>query len=82
VSLRPRFVVGEDNLSAFGIYSYIDLSLGDKQMPQPSLSSMSVNELLKLRDDTSKILDRKANEFPWARLGLVEEQGQGGWLRR
>jgi DNA-binding protein H-NS len=32
-------------------------------MPKPSLSSMSVNELLKLRDDINKILDRKASEL-------------------
>jgi hypothetical protein len=80
-------------------------------MPKPNLSSMSVNELLKLRDDINKILARKANELrsqlsmlgrpaiqrgsrlkgkkvppkyrsPSARLGLAEEQGLGGWLRR
>src|SRR5262249_9703325 len=32
-------------------------------MPQPNLSSMSVNELLKLREDINKVLDRKANEL-------------------
>jgi DNA-binding protein H-NS len=32
-------------------------------MPKSSLSSMSVNELLKLRDDIHKILNRKANEL-------------------
>jgi DNA-binding protein H-NS len=32
-------------------------------MPKPNLSSMSVNELLKLRDDINKILARKANEL-------------------
>jgi DNA-binding protein H-NS len=32
-------------------------------MPQPSLASMSVNELLKLRDNINKVLDRKANEL-------------------
>jgi DNA-binding protein H-NS len=51
------------SLPAFRIYSYIDLSLGDKQMPRPNLSSMSVDALLKLRDDISRALDRKANEL-------------------
>jgi DNA-binding protein H-NS len=51
------------SLSAFGIYSYIELPAGDKQMPKPNLSAMSVNELLKLRDDINKVLDRKANEL-------------------
>jgi DNA-binding protein H-NS len=32
-------------------------------MPKSSLSSMSVDELLKLRDDINKILSRKANEL-------------------
>jgi DNA-binding protein H-NS len=32
-------------------------------MPQPNLSAMSVDALLKLRDDIDKILDRKANEL-------------------
>jgi hypothetical protein len=32
-------------------------------MPQPNLSSMSVDALLKLRDDISKTLDRRANEL-------------------
>jgi DNA-binding protein H-NS len=32
-------------------------------MPQPNLSAMSVDALLKLRDDINKILDRKANEL-------------------
>jgi DNA-binding protein H-NS len=32
-------------------------------MPRPNLSSMSVNELLKLREDINKVLDRKANEL-------------------
>jgi DNA-binding protein H-NS len=50
-------------LSAFGIYSYIDLFLGDKQMPKPNLSAMSVDALLKLRDDINKALERKANEL-------------------
>jgi DNA-binding protein H-NS len=32
-------------------------------MPKPNLSSMSVDALLKLRDDIHKVLDRKANEL-------------------
>jgi DNA-binding protein H-NS len=32
-------------------------------MPKPNLSSMSVDALLKLRDDINKILNRKANEL-------------------
>jgi DNA-binding protein H-NS len=33
------------------------------KMPKPNLSSMSVDALLKLRDDIHKILDRKAIEL-------------------
>jgi hypothetical protein len=32
-------------------------------MPKPNLSSMSVDALLKLREDINKILDRKADEL-------------------
>jgi DNA-binding protein H-NS len=32
-------------------------------MPQPNLSSMSVDALLKLRDDIDKILNRKVSEL-------------------
>jgi DNA-binding protein H-NS len=32
-------------------------------MPKPNLSSMSVDALLKLREDINKVLDRKANEL-------------------
>ena len=32
-------------------------------MPRPALGSMSVDALLKLRDDIDKILDRKASEL-------------------
>jgi DNA-binding protein H-NS len=39
-------------------------------MPKPSLASMSVNELLKLRDDINKILDRKAQELR-SRLSML-----------
>jgi DNA-binding protein H-NS len=38
-------------------------SLGDKQMPKPSLAAMSVDALLKLREDIDKALDRKATEL-------------------
>jgi DNA-binding protein H-NS len=37
--------------------------VGDKQMPKPNLSAMSVNDLLKLREDIDKALDRKASEL-------------------
>jgi hypothetical protein len=46
-----------------GIYSYIDLPAGDKQMPKPNLSTMSVDAFLKLPEDINKALDRKANEL-------------------
>jgi DNA-binding protein H-NS len=36
---------------------------GRYQMPKPNLSAMSVDALLKLRDDINKILNRKANEL-------------------
>jgi DNA-binding protein H-NS len=32
-------------------------------MPKPNLSAMSVDALLKLRDDINKVLDRKVNEL-------------------
>ena len=32
-------------------------------MPKPNLSAMSVDALLKLREDISKVLDRKAHEL-------------------
>jgi DNA-binding protein H-NS len=32
-------------------------------MPKPNLSAMSVDALLKLREDINKILDRKGNEL-------------------
>jgi DNA-binding protein H-NS len=42
-------------------------------MPKPNLSAMSVNELLKLREDINKILHRKANELrsQLSRLGVA-----------
>jgi DNA-binding protein H-NS len=47
-------------------------------MPKSSLSSMSVDELLKLRDDINKILDRKANELrsQLSRLGVEAARGR------
>jgi DNA-binding protein H-NS len=32
-------------------------------MPKPNLSSMSIDALVKLREDIDKVLDRKANEL-------------------
>jgi DNA-binding protein H-NS len=45
-------------------------------MPKPNLSSMSVSELLKLRDDINKVLDRKANELrsQLSMLGVAAER--------
>jgi DNA-binding protein H-NS len=45
-------------------------------MPKPSLASMSVNELLKLRDDINKILNRKANELR-SQLSMLGVQRRG-----
>jgi DNA-binding protein H-NS len=72
-------LLGRHNLSAFGIYSYIDLFLGEKQMPKPNLSAMSLDALLKLRDDINKILDRKANELrsQLSRLGVEAAKKMG-----
>lgn len=36
---------------------------GDKQMPQPNLSAMSVDALLKLRDDINKTLTAKPMNY-------------------
>ena len=42
-------------------------------MPKPNLSAMSVDALLKLRDDINKVLSRKANELrsQLSRLGVA-----------
>ena len=45
-------------------------------MPKPNLSAMSVNELLKLRDDINKALDRKANELR-SQLSMLGLQRKG-----
>jgi DNA-binding protein H-NS len=52
-------------------------------MPKPNLSSMSVDALLKLREDISKVLDRKANELrsQLSRLGIAAEYKQKGPLK-
>jgi DNA-binding protein H-NS len=43
-------------------------------MPKPNLSAMSVEALLKLRDDINKILDRKANELR-SQLSMLGARG-------
>jgi DNA-binding protein H-NS len=55
-------------------------------MPKRSLSSMTVEELLKLRDDVGKELSRKANELKsqLARLGsevAPSRRGRGSALK-
>jgi DNA-binding protein H-NS len=45
-------------------------------MPQPNLSSMSVDALLKLRDDINRALDRKANELR-SQLSMLGVQRRG-----
>ena len=45
-------------------------------MPKPNLSSMSVNELLKLREDINEVLDRKANELR-SQLSMLGLQRKG-----
>ena len=45
-------------------------------MPKPNLSSMSVDALLKLRDDISRTLDRKANELR-SQLSMLGLQRKG-----
>jgi DNA-binding protein H-NS len=48
-------------------------------MPKPNLSSMSVEALLKLREDITKVLDRKANELrrQLSMLGGAAQQRKG-----
>jgi DNA-binding protein H-NS len=45
-------------------------------MPKPNLASMSIDGLVKLRDDIDKVLDRKANELrsQLSRLGASAEK--------
>jgi DNA-binding protein H-NS len=48
-------------------------------MPKPALGSMSVDALLKLRDDINKVLSRKANELrsQLSMLGGAAHQRRG-----
>jgi DNA-binding protein H-NS len=53
-------------------------------MPRPALGSMSVDALLKLREDIDKALDRKANELrtQLSMLGVAaERRRQAGPLK-
>jgi DNA-binding protein H-NS len=51
-------------------------------MPKPNLSGMSVDALLKLRDDINKTLDRKTNELRSQLSILVaERRRQAGPLK-
>jgi DNA-binding protein H-NS len=52
-------------------------------MPKPNLSSMSVDALLKLREDISKVLEHKAHEMrsQLSRLGGATEYKQKGPLK-
>jgi DNA-binding protein H-NS len=45
-------------------------------MAKPNLFAMSVNELLRLRDDINKILNRKANELR-SQLSMLGVQQRG-----
>jgi DNA-binding protein H-NS len=49
-------------------------------MPKPNLSAMSVDALLKLRDDINKILDRKANESR-SQLSMLGHHASRGSLK-
>jgi DNA-binding protein H-NS len=44
-------------------YRYIELFFWRKKMPRTNLASMSVDSLLKLRDDIEKVLTHKAHEL-------------------
>jgi DNA-binding protein H-NS len=46
-------------------------------MPQPNLSAMSVDALLKLRDDINKVLDRKVIELR-SQLSMLGHQTERG----
>jgi DNA-binding protein H-NS len=61
-------------------YPLLWLFLGDKQMPRPNLASMSVDELLKLRDDISRALYRKANELR-SQLSMLGHHAPRGSLK-
>jgi DNA-binding protein H-NS len=45
-------------------------------MPKPNLDSMSIDALLRLRDDINKVLDRKANELR-SQLSILGVQRRG-----
>jgi DNA-binding protein H-NS len=45
-------------------------------MPKPNLSSMSIDALLKLREDINEALDRKANELR-SQLSMLGSQRKG-----
>jgi DNA-binding protein H-NS len=51
-------------------------------MPKTNLSSMSIDQLVKLREDIDKILDRKADELrsQLSKLGVAAEYRQKGSL--
>jgi hypothetical protein len=53
-------------------------------MPKPNLSSMSVDALVKLREDIDKVLNRKAHELrsQLSRLGVAAEQTEGSVERQ
>lgn len=53
-------------------------------MAKQNLASMSVNELLKLRDDVTEALSRKVSELKkeLSRLGATESRGNGAGNRR
>jgi DNA-binding protein H-NS len=44
-------------------YRYIELSFLEEKMPRTNLAAMSVESLLKLRDDIEKVLSHKAHEL-------------------
>jgi DNA-binding protein H-NS len=58
-------------------------SVGDKQMPKLNLSAMSVDQLMKLREEINKVLDRKANELrsQLSMLGVAFAHKQKGSLK-
>jgi hypothetical protein len=57
-------------------------SLLEAEMPKGNLASMSVDALLKLRDDIEKVLGRKANELKHQLSRLGDEIGSSKLGRR
>jgi DNA-binding protein H-NS len=57
-------------------------SLLEVEMPKGNLASMSVDALLKLRDDIEKVLGRKANELKHQLSRLGDEIGSSKLGRR